>query len=753
MCSVGSRFCQKAESNYSPTEGEFTALVEGLEKTAFFTLGCAHVSVGTDHKPLIPIINNTDLSSVKTPRQHRLRERLLRWNLSAQYIPGKLLGGTDALSRYGVRDVEDETVNWMSDLHRLLAEAEEENTWHEESLSGLKMQSPPISYNDVALATQSDKVMNDLAKTIENGFPRARVDLPKHLQPYWRVREMLSVNDGVIFMGDRIVVPDHLIARVLDTLHSAHQGTTSMRLRAEQSLYWPGMARAIARKRQSCQSCDITAPSQSSEPPITPETPEYPFQHVATDYFTLGGHNFLLVVDRFSNWLQVYRGDGGSSNLIRLLGDLFHSFGISESLTSDGGPQYTAEETREFLRKLGVKHRISSVGFPHSNQKAERSVGAAKRLLRDTVRPSGDIDTTSLIKGLLQLRNTPDQDTGLSPAQLLLGRNLRDFLPRSPRKSSIRKFDELGSKFRDLSEWRELALGPRQARMHERLKQGTKELPPLKAGDYVMIQNQLGNKPKQWGKRGVVVQAHPEIRQYKVMAFGSRRLSLRNRKFLRRYEPIHVPDNAPLGLPKRLKTVLQQQKVTSQTVPTRQRTTTPSPEVSLDCEPSCCKSQQPGAWTQATTKVQRQSQPATLDIPVVDTSRTEVDLTTPVCTSETTLVSAEHAPVTSGTVPITSGAVPGTTETPTKIAEPRRSARVGKGMTHKYDDYVQPLLDSTASEVDMLWANQLSPTMYYTEPAYNGEPPTGMYNTRYPYNLVIFRNPIFLPTLIRNQGA
>ena len=74
-------------------------------------------------------------------------------------------------------------------------------------------------------------------------------------------------------------------------------------------------------------------------------------------------------------------------------------------------------------------------------------------------------------------------------------------------------------------------------------------------------------------------------------------------------------------------------------------------------------------------------------------------------------------------------------------------------MTHKYDDYIQPLLDSTASEVDMLSAKQLSPTMYYTEPAYNGEPPTGMYNTRYPYNLVIFRNPIFLPTLIRNQGA
>ena len=172
------------------------------------------------------------------------------------------------------------------------------------------------------------------------------------------------------------------------------------------------MASDIANKRQMCRSCDATAPSQSPEPPITPTIPEYPFQHVCTDYFSLAGHNFCLVVDRFSNWLQVFHGRGGSSNLISMLGNLFHSFGIPETLTSDGGPEYKSEQTRDFLKKLGVYHRMSSVGFPHANQKAERSVGAAKRLLRDVVKPSGELDTVALVKGLLQLRNTPDQDTG-----------------------------------------------------------------------------------------------------------------------------------------------------------------------------------------------------------------------------------------------------------------------------------------------------------------------------------------------------
>ena len=73
-----------------------------MEKTAYFTLGCSDLTVGTDHKPLISIVNETGIGDIKTPRQQRLKERLMRWNLKATYIPGKLLGGTDALSRYSM---------------------------------------------------------------------------------------------------------------------------------------------------------------------------------------------------------------------------------------------------------------------------------------------------------------------------------------------------------------------------------------------------------------------------------------------------------------------------------------------------------------------------------------------------------------------------------------------------------------------------------------------------------------------------
>jgi hypothetical protein len=237
--------------------------------------------------------------------------------------------------------------------------------------------------------------------------------------------------------GGRVVVPEELRSRTLDTLHAAHQGTTSMRLRAERNMFWPNLARDITTKCMSCIPCDEIAPSQSPEPPMMPIHPENPFQHICSDFFSLLGHNFCLVVDWFSNWLQVSTGKGGAHKLISLLGQCFHSFGIPETLTSDGGLECTAGNTQEFLRKLGVHNRLTSVGFPHANQKAERSVGSPKRVIRDSVKPNGELDPVPLVKGLFTLRNTPDQDTGMSPAQMLLGCDLRDFLPGTNPKAHL----------------------------------------------------------------------------------------------------------------------------------------------------------------------------------------------------------------------------------------------------------------------------------------------------------------------------
>ena len=168
-------------------------------------------------------------------------------------------------------------------------------------------------------------------------------------------------------------MPVSLQPETLEILHSAHQGTAGMSARAASSVYWPGMSADISRKRAACTSCDKNTPSQPSAPPAPLPQLAYPFEMICSDYFSLHGKKFLTVVDRYSSWLSVYsvpNGDG-ARGLIQTLKTHFSTFGISEQLSSDLGPEYVAETTNNFLRDWGAEQRLSSSYFPHSNQRAE----------------------------------------------------------------------------------------------------------------------------------------------------------------------------------------------------------------------------------------------------------------------------------------------------------------------------------------------------------------------------------------------
>ena len=95
----------------------------------------------------------------------------------------------------------------------------------------------------------------------------------------------------------------------------------------------------------------------------------------------------------------MYHGKGGSNTLVNTLGQVFAFFGVPETITMDGGPQYTAKQTEQFLTKHGVTHKLTSVTFPHSNLKAEKTISIAKRLCRDAITGIGKFDHTLLTPG------------------------------------------------------------------------------------------------------------------------------------------------------------------------------------------------------------------------------------------------------------------------------------------------------------------------------------------------------------------
>ena len=99
MIYAGSRFTNPAESRYSPTEGEALAVAWSLNHSRMFTLGCNNLVVSVDHKPLLGIFNNRELSSIKNPRIQNIKESTYAWQFNIFYNPGKWHIGPDAMSR------------------------------------------------------------------------------------------------------------------------------------------------------------------------------------------------------------------------------------------------------------------------------------------------------------------------------------------------------------------------------------------------------------------------------------------------------------------------------------------------------------------------------------------------------------------------------------------------------------------------------------------------------------------------------
>ena len=125
---------------------------------------------------------------------------------------------------------------------------------------------------------------------------------------------------------------------------------------------------------------------------------------------------------------------------------------------------------------------------------------------------------------MLQIRNTPDKDCNLSPAQIVFGRPLQDAFSFVNRAT---KFDNpaVHPMWRDTWKAKEDALKVRFVRSFEHLNSHAHNLPKLNPNDRVFVQNQSGPHPNKWDRSGGVVEINT-FDQHVIKLDGSGRLTL-----------------------------------------------------------------------------------------------------------------------------------------------------------------------------------------------------------------------------------
>ncbi|GFR11384.1 integrase catalytic domain-containing protein [Trichonephila clavata] len=221
--------------------------------------------------------------------------------------------------------------------------------------------------------TTGDPEMQDVLFHINNGWPEKK-KTKIAAQPYWYCKEELySTKEGIICRGQRLV------------------------------------------KYQRENQKEIL---------INPEIPGRPWQKVACDLFCLKGKENLLMINYLSKYVELK--PPNSTTAQSVIKSIYATHGIPEDLVSDGGPSFNSNLMMNFFREWGIKYHVTPPHFPRANGQIERAVETVKNSLTRAAEEGKDLYVV-----LLDYRIQPAKDMP-SPAELLMGRKLRTFLPSHP---------------------------------------------------------------------------------------------------------------------------------------------------------------------------------------------------------------------------------------------------------------------------------------------------------------------------------
>lgn len=402
-----SRTLTEAEKAYSQLDKEGAAIIFSLKKFhdylfgRFFTLLC-------DNKVLVNIFGSKKgIPIYAASRLQRWSVILGTYNYEIKFIKSEK-NIADALSRLPLRTKKEENFDYSHIFYL------------EENL--------PIDYKKIALYTKKDPVLNIIFGYCLHGWPEKNEISDKFLNFYFK-RDQMHLEHGCILWGYRVVVPEKLKSYLLNEIHLSHMGINKCKAMARSYFWWPNIDLDIEKMCKECRTCNSVA----MHPPKAPLHPwpyeNKPWSRLHLDFMgPIYGNKYLIVIDSFSKWPAVFKANrSDAKNVIKMLTHLFSIFGLPTKVVSDNGPPFTSFDFQQYLRLNGIRQLFSTPKHAQSNGQAENSVKIFKIALKKAMFDKKDPDLF-LEQFLFDYRNTPHCVTGVSPAQSMFQRNLRNKL-------------------------------------------------------------------------------------------------------------------------------------------------------------------------------------------------------------------------------------------------------------------------------------------------------------------------------------
>ena len=201
----------------------------------------------------------------------------------------------------------------------------------------------------------------------------------------------------------------------------------------QKNFYWPGFYRSVEAYCRGCETCAknkvVPRPRSPLHPiPVIPK----PFHMVGVDLIgplktsKQGNRYILSVIDYYTKYAEAEAlPNQEASTVVRALEHIFSRHGMPSILLTDQGATFESYLFSSMCKLFGIDKVRTTPYHPATNGLCERFNGILKLLLRMKVNSSLDDWDEQLPSALLAYRISKQESTGVSPFELMYGREAR----------------------------------------------------------------------------------------------------------------------------------------------------------------------------------------------------------------------------------------------------------------------------------------------------------------------------------------
>ena len=401
------------QKKYGQIQKEALAIIFALKKFHQFLYG-RKFTVVTDHKALTSMFApNKGTPALAANRLARWALLLSQYEYEIEYRKTNKHGNADALSRLPIGlDVEFDREEDDADVDIVC------------TIKNIGSQLNPTDPGVLVKESSKDVVVSTVMSYTTKGWPykEETTSTSSEIKEFRKLENSLSVSNGCLLYGNRVVIPASLQKEVLKILHLGHFGIQRMKQLARTAVYWPRMDADILETSKLCTSCAENQRLPSKYPIHPWMLPEKPWSRLHLDHaINFMGSNWLILIDAYTKYPCIHRTSTTSTKATTdLLEQDFSHFGYPHTIVTDNATNFKSEEFKQWCKERGITHLSGAPYHPATNGAAERMIQSFKQALRK----SSLTPNAALLEFLMHYRRTP-LETGYSPSQLLNGRQIR----------------------------------------------------------------------------------------------------------------------------------------------------------------------------------------------------------------------------------------------------------------------------------------------------------------------------------------